>query len=713
MNNIYQLDFNDINLQAQTNIGNFLYSWLPGGDLHGDDYCPLNPTRIDKHKGSFRINMKTAQWHDFATGEKGQGLISLYAYIKNITFLESAKFIAEEINYNRGREMIEQLKYDENKTYTLLTLAKDAEYKQNPNASASWAYRDLEGNIIYIVDRIDKADGTKIVLPRSYVKENNGTQGWLQKKLLASNILYNQEDFTAKIRHPVLIVEGEKTCEAIKKIYGNKFWCTTWSGGAKGVYKLNLDLIKNRKVYLIPDNDIAGKKAMNILAQNLDLSNDVYIVNYPETEFPEGWDLADSFPQHWNLEKFTSLLDQAPLFQQQNVSKDTTSPNTKDKRETLTKDVPAYEGNVNGLDLVNELITIIKQHVILREEEAIAIAYWLLQTYNLKSFPYAPRLLIISPEKRCGKTTLLQLLEMLSYKAWSVGNCTPAVLYKVIEQEQPTILMDEADSFFNNNNDMRNIINVGFQDKFGVARSGGKNFETIKNYNVFAMMAIAAINNLPDTIMDRGIKISMRRKLPSEKTLPLRERVYQTQFELIKSKCRKLMLEIGDAAGKNIIEDISGLNDRACDVWEGMISIATILGDKERVVKAAVKLSRDASSDSESIKNILLKHILQIFKKYSFFDIASATLIDELIAIEEGPWGEINKGRPLTAHKLAYLLKEYKINTFQKCEMGKNTNHYSYASFLDAFERYIPEELNKVQLEEKQKNVFDFHEILA
>lgn len=31
MNNIYQLDFNDINLQAQTNIGNFLYSWLPGG----------------------------------------------------------------------------------------------------------------------------------------------------------------------------------------------------------------------------------------------------------------------------------------------------------------------------------------------------------------------------------------------------------------------------------------------------------------------------------------------------------------------------------------------------------------------------------------------------------------------------------------------------------------------------------------------------------
>ena len=149
----------------------------------------------------------------------------------------------------------------------------------------------------------------------------------------------------------------------------------------------------------------------------------------------------------------------------------------------------------------------------MRDEEAIAIAYWILQTYNINAFIFAPRLLIISPEKRCGKTTLLQLLEMLCYRAWPVGNCTPAVLYKVIEQEQPIVLMDEADSFFDSNNDMRNIIDVGFQNKFGVARSGGKNFESIKSYKVFTMMAIAAINTLPDTIMDRGIKIGMRRKL--------------------------------------------------------------------------------------------------------------------------------------------------------------------------------------------------------
>lgn len=708
MNNSQTFNFNDINLLAQNNIQGFLQEWLPGGIINGHDYCPLNPTRADKHIGSFRININTAQWHDFATGDSGCGLISLYAYLNNISHRESAEYLANKINYQRNTNMIDFLPYTNTTAYTIIPLETNSNYQINPKAIASWAYRDIGGKIIYVVDRIDKTDGSKIVLPRSFVKdETSGKQGWIQKKLLTNNILYNQEAFTDKESLPVLIVEGEKTCEAAKKLYNDRFWCTTWNGGAQGVYHLNHDLIKNRTVYLLADNDSAGKKAMNYLAQKLSPNNEVFIVDYPEADFPEGWDIADKFPDNWDLERFTSLFDTARQYQ----PKDNASTAAKEeKAETLTSEVIPFNGNVDGLELVNELISIIKQHVILRDEEAIAIAYWILQTYNINAFTFAPRLLIISPEKRCGKTTLLQLLEMLCYRAWSVGNCTPAVLYKVIEQEQPTVLMDEADSFFNSNNDMRNIINVGFQNKFGVARSGGKNFEAIKSYKVFAMMAIAAINTLPDTIMDRGIKIGMRRKLAHEKTLPLRERVYKNKFDLIRSKCRKLMLEIGTPAGEKIIEDISGLNDRACDVWEGMISIADLLGDKERVVKAAIKLSHDTSTDSESIKNILLKDILHIFQKYSFCDVSSANLIEELVSIEASPWSEISKGKPLTPHKLAFLLKEYKISTFQKNECGKNVNHYGYSSFLDTFERYIPDELERVKKMAEAEDPWEFQQ---
>lgn len=61
MNNSQAFNFNDINLLAQSNIRGFLQEWLPEGKLSGHDYCPLNPTRADKHIGSFRINMNTAQ----------------------------------------------------------------------------------------------------------------------------------------------------------------------------------------------------------------------------------------------------------------------------------------------------------------------------------------------------------------------------------------------------------------------------------------------------------------------------------------------------------------------------------------------------------------------------------------------------------------------------------------------------------------------------
>lgn len=183
MNNSQTFNFNDINLLAQSNIKSFLQEWLPGGIIRGHEYCPLNPTRDDKHIGSFCINLNTSQWHDFATGDKGCGLISLYAYINNISLIESAKFIANKINYQKNTNMIDFLQYNNNTTYTIIPLETNINYQINPKATASWAYRDTDGKIIYVTDRIDEADGNKKFWPRSFVKdETSGQQGWITKK---------------------------------------------------------------------------------------------------------------------------------------------------------------------------------------------------------------------------------------------------------------------------------------------------------------------------------------------------------------------------------------------------------------------------------------------------------------------------------------------------------------------------------------------------
>mgnify|MGYP000514697601 CR=1 FL=1 len=64
---------------------------LPTGKIAGSEYIALNPTRNDKNLGSFRINTTTGKWADFATGDKGGDIISLYAYIKNVNQLTAAK----------------------------------------------------------------------------------------------------------------------------------------------------------------------------------------------------------------------------------------------------------------------------------------------------------------------------------------------------------------------------------------------------------------------------------------------------------------------------------------------------------------------------------------------------------------------------------------------------------------------------------------------
>jgi hypothetical protein len=69
--------------------------WLPGGRRLGREWVCRNPTRVDRSAGSFRCSLHNAKWSDFATGDKGGDLISLAAYIFNLSQAEAALRVAE------------------------------------------------------------------------------------------------------------------------------------------------------------------------------------------------------------------------------------------------------------------------------------------------------------------------------------------------------------------------------------------------------------------------------------------------------------------------------------------------------------------------------------------------------------------------------------------------------------------------------------------
>lgn len=86
-----KVDFNQLNRQINPYFSLLLKQLLPGGRLENHEYVALNPTRYDKHPGSFRINTFTGKWADFATGDKGRDFISLWAYVKDISQTDAAR----------------------------------------------------------------------------------------------------------------------------------------------------------------------------------------------------------------------------------------------------------------------------------------------------------------------------------------------------------------------------------------------------------------------------------------------------------------------------------------------------------------------------------------------------------------------------------------------------------------------------------------------
>lgn len=89
-----KIAFRRIAAAALGNADTIVRRWLPDGRREGPEWVAINPNRRDRRKGSFKVNLSTGAWGDFATGERGGDLISLAACLFHINQGEAAKRIA-------------------------------------------------------------------------------------------------------------------------------------------------------------------------------------------------------------------------------------------------------------------------------------------------------------------------------------------------------------------------------------------------------------------------------------------------------------------------------------------------------------------------------------------------------------------------------------------------------------------------------------------
>ena len=190
-------------------------------------------------------------------------------------------------------------------------------------------------------------------------------------------------------------------------------------------------------------------------------------------------------------------------------------------RPILFPDIDPWDTPVDGASLLDGIKTQVQRYVVLHEASAIAIALWIVHTYCFHAFEFSPRLAITSPEKRCGKTTLLGVVEAMVSKPLSASNITAAAIFRTVEDCRPTLLIDEADTFLPDNEELRGVLNSGHKCTGNIIRLVGDDHKP-RQFATFCPTAIAAIGTLPGTIEDRAVIVRLRRRLQHEPAAPLR-----------------------------------------------------------------------------------------------------------------------------------------------------------------------------------------------
>jgi hypothetical protein len=97
-----RLDFEAVNFAALFVLPSLLRRWLPDGRTVGLEYVARNPKRSDRNPGSFKINLASGKWCDFATGDAGGDVVSLAAYLSGTGQAEAARNLSEMVGLDHG-----------------------------------------------------------------------------------------------------------------------------------------------------------------------------------------------------------------------------------------------------------------------------------------------------------------------------------------------------------------------------------------------------------------------------------------------------------------------------------------------------------------------------------------------------------------------------------------------------------------------------------
>ena len=370
---------------------------------------------------------------------------------------------------------------------------------------------------------------------------------------------------------------------------------------------------------------------------------------------------------------------------------------------TNSWNVELWPDPVETQALLQKISAKIRKYIVLRPEAVIATALWTMTAWAHEGATHSPILAAISVEPDSGKSTLLGVLRFLVPKPFVSVEPTGPSVYRTVDREHPTLIIDEADDLFYRKSDLRAIVNAGWSRGTRIPRQG-------RWYDPFCpkILGILGKTKLPRTIASRSIILKMWPKKPDEKA---EDFAYadDPEFSTIRRKLARWA-----ADNVRIIKDLKppqppGFNNRLSANWKLLLQIAQHAGGgwPEQACRSAIYLSRAPYEPSVGVQ--LLAALRSMFTK-NRTEITSEQVVQELVADPNSPWHEYCGRGPITKNQVAALLRDYDIRpvVVHPTKRADFSRHgYRAAQFEDAFARFLPHEPNIRTLKSGRERMWD------
>jgi hypothetical protein len=359
--------------------------------------------------------------------------------------------------------------------------------------------------------------------------------------------------------------------------------------------------------------------------------------------------------------------------------------------------------------LLDELDAFLRRYVVVSDAQAAALTLWVAHAHALGATDTTPYLHITSAEPECGKSRVMELLELLvPVPLTTAGSMTVAVMYRAIDALAPTLLLDEADNVFADRMqkaELLGVVNSGWRRGQRVWRMAGPQHDRLVSFSTFCAKAIAGLDaKLAPTLASRCLRIEMRRRRADEPIAAFYVDEARAWSEPIREDLAA-WAELSVDALRAARPERLGVRDRLEEGLRLLLAIAEAAGEEwsTRARAALRQLAEVSLGESETHRVQLLRDIRAVFGDRD--ELTTSDLLAGLFAIEESPWaewwadarpGEDPRPSRGAAMKLARTAKPFGVRSSRIGPEEARFRGYRLSAFADAFARYLPAEVGQV-----------------